>query len=225
MGVGKQPNRPFPGTEPEEVRTDLPSDPLPPDPEDSGLVRMPADAPVMLIPVAAMDEGVLAKVGPQLEEIFRRPTSIHKPLPVPKYAYNPTREQYHAASILKRVEAMRDPSWDCAVSITDFDLFVPETPFVFGEADRSTRSALVSISRLGSEVGSPESRNEAMMRRLLTELIHNIGLIRGLATCPNNRCVMFFAATTQEIDKKGMTFCANCRKRLAALDSATSVRR
>ena len=50
---------------------------------------------------------------------------------------------------------------------------------------------------------------------LLSEAVHQMGLIRGLAHCPNNRCVMFLSSTVQDTDKKGVQFCANCRKRLA----------
>ena len=59
-----------------------------------------------------------------------------------------------------------------------------------------------------------ESKKELTFKRLVSECIHQIGMIRGLAHCPNNRCVMFFSATVQDTDKKGMSFCANCRKRL-----------
>ncbi len=138
------------------------------------------------------------------------------PLPLPKYAYNPTREQYHSAAILKRVETLRKPEWDAAVGVANVDLFVPEVQFIFGEADRSTRSAVISLTRLRAESGTPDVRRELLQKRLVSESIHQVGLLRGLAQCPNNRCVMFLSATIQDTDKKGSTFCANCRKRLAA---------
>ena len=125
------------------------------------------------------------------KKTYGRPSVVHKALPVPKYAYNPTRAQYHAAAILKRVETLRDAKWDAALGIVDADLFVPEVPFIFGEADRSTRSAIISLTRLRSESGTTESKREALNRRLVGESIHQIGMIRGLAHCPNNRCVMF----------------------------------
>ena len=48
----------------------------------------------------------------------------------------------------------------------------------------------------------------------VSELIHQMGLIKGLAHCPNNRCVMFQSTSVQDTDKRGIQFCANCRKRL-----------
>jgi archaemetzincin len=208
----------FPGTEPARAEEpfDLPPEPLPPDPVEIEDRRPATNAPIVLIPVGKLEDGLFEKLAPILEESFRRPTQIHGALPVPKYAYNPTRSQYHSAAILKRVETLRTIEWDAAIGVVDVDLFVPEVPFIFGEADRSTRSAIISLTRLRPEGGAPESKRDLLLKRLVCEAIHQVGLIRGLAQCPNNRCVMFYSATVQDTDKKGHAFCANCRKRLLA---------
>jgi archaemetzincin len=215
MGVNnKSRRRQFPGTEvPED--SDLQTEPLPLESEDLGLDLGPGEhAPIVLIPIGVLDDGLLERLRAPLEDAFKRPALLLKALPPPKYAFNPTRGQYHSAAILKRVEALRASEWDAALGIVDADLFVPEVPFIFGEADRSTRSAIISLSRLRSEGGTQDSKRDLLGKRLLAECIHQMGLIRGLAQCPNNRCVMFFSATVQDTDKKGAAFCANCRKRL-----------
>ena len=208
----------FPGTEPgpREDGFDLPAEPLPPEPEVGEEIQPSSNAPIVLVPVGKVEENIIERILPSLEETFRRPTQVHGALPVPKYAYNPTRGQYHSAAILKRVETLRNSEWDAAIGIVDVDLFVPEVPFIFGEADRSTRAAIISLTRLRSESGTQEARRELLLKRLNCEAIHQVGLIRGLAQCPNNRCVMFYSATVQDTDKKGNSFCANCRKRLMA---------
>ncbi len=114
-----------------------------------------------------------------------------------------------------RVVGLRGTGSD-SYSVTD--LFVPEVPFIFGEADRSTRAAIISLARLRPELGTTDSRSELLRKRLASEVIHQMGLIRGLAHCPNNRCVMFMSTTVQETDKKGLQLCANCRKRLGSSD-------
>lgn len=172
----------------------------------------------MLLPIGHVEPSTLELVRRPLESVYGRKTEVGAPLPVPKYAYNPTREQFHSSAILKRVETARVPDWDAAIGITEADLFVPEVPFIFGEADRSTRSALISLRRLRPEAGPADMRREILARRFVSEVIHQIGLIRGLAHCPNNRCVMYFAAAVNEIDKRGSALCANCRKRLVASD-------
>ena len=199
----------------DEGAEDLPLEPLPPEPQAGPTVRPSEDAPIVVIPIGNIDERLVRGLVAPLSAAFGRTVAPQKPLPVPKYAFNPSRSQYHSAAILKRVELMRSTSWDSAIGVVDVDLFVPEVPFIFGEADRSTRSAIISLTRLRPEVGSQESRIETLAKRLLSEAIHQMGLIRGLAHCPNNRCVMFLSSTVQDTDKKGVQFCANCRKRLA----------
>ena len=208
--------RPFPGTAFTSPPPELPNEPLPVEATHEDDRSPGPNAPIMLLPIGQVDLSTIEIVRNPLEEVYRRRTEIGNALPVPKYAYNPTREQYHSSAILKRVETSRDPSWDAAIGITEADLFVPEVPFIFGEADRSTRSALISLRRLRPEAGPRETRRDILARRFISEVIHQLGLIRGLAHCPNNRCVMYFAAAPNEIDKRGASLCANCRKRLQA---------
>lgn len=201
----------------DEAPEDLPLQPLPTKPQGETSFSPGPTAPVVIVPIQPVDLAVIDRVRGPLEEMYQRPTMIASPLPAPKYAFNPTRGQYHSASILKRVQAARIDSWDCAIGIGNMDLFEPETPFIFGEADRSTRSAIISLRRLWPEFSSPEQRRELMQKRLMSEAIHQVGLIRGLAHCPNNRCVMFQSTCVQDTDKKGVSMCANCRKRLVDL--------
>jgi archaemetzincin len=193
---------------------ELPLHPQLAEPVAGSAAALGVTAPIVLVPVGQVDEEILQLVSGPVEQVFARPIKIGAALPVPKYAFNPTREQYHSAAILKRVESIRSDKWSAAVGITDLDLFVPEVSFVFGEADRSTRSAIISLHRMRSTLGSAPSRQDVLRRRFVSELIHQMGLIRGLAHCPNNRCVMFQSTSVQDTDKRGIQFCANCRKRL-----------
>jgi len=193
---------------------ELPLNPELAEPSPGSTAGLGMTAPIVMVPIGQLDEEILQLVVEPVEQIFGRPIKVGKSLPVPKYAYNPTREQYHSAAILKRVESARNDEWSAAVGVTDLDLFVPEVPFVFGEADRSTHSAIISLFRMRSTLGSAPSRQDVLRRRFMSEVIHQMGLIRGLAHCPNNRCVMFLSTSVQDTDKRGIQFCANCRKRL-----------
>ncbi len=206
--------RPFPGTAIPSAVFPLPDLPLTPDIEPAGEPSPGPDAPVTLIAVGPLETSIFAPLSEPLSSLFGRRVEVGEALPLPKYAFNPTRDQYHASSILKRVEEHRDHKWEAVLALTEVDLFVPEVPFVFGESDRSTRSALISVARFRPEMGSTELRHDLLVRRLLSEVVHQMGLLRGLAHCPNNRCVLYAAGTVNEVDKRGATLCANCRKRL-----------
>src|SRR5512132_3451647 len=68
-------------------------------------------------------------------------------LPTPAYAFNKDRNQYHCNAIMRRLVTMLEPPQTCVLGVTDVDVFVPDSPFVFGEADRESRAALVSTFR------------------------------------------------------------------------------
>ena len=59
-------------------------------------------------------------------------------MPGPSYAFNKDRSQYHSAAIMRRVLTVREIGSPLVMGITDVDLFMPDTPFVFGDADRDS---------------------------------------------------------------------------------------
>lgn len=130
----------------------------------------------------------------------------------PDYAFNKDRGQYHCNAIMRRLVTMMEPG-QMVMGLTDVDLFVPDSPFVFGEADRESKSAVVSLARLrqGAE-------GEMLRRRLQGEVVHQAGHLLGLSYCEDPRCVMFFAQTPQDCDRKQLSLCNLCRNELAKLN-------
>lgn len=133
------------------------------------------------------------------------------PLQRPDYAFNKDRGQYHCNAIMRRLVTMLEPG-QLVMGITDVDLFVPDSPFVFGEADRESRAAVVSLARLrqGAE-------GEQLRRRLQVEVVHQAGHLLGLSYCEDPRCVMFFSQTPTDCDRKQLTLCNVCRNELLKL--------
>lgn len=134
-------------------------------------------------------------------------------LQTPTYAFNKDRSQYHSNAVMRRLVPLLEQGHSFALGVLDVDLFVPDSPFVFGEADRESKIALVSTFRLrqGAE-------GEALRRRLQTEAVHQTGHLLGLSYCEDTRCVMFLASTPQEVDRKGMSLCNLCRNELAKIN-------
>src|SRR5690242_19102117 len=69
-------------------------------------------------------------------------------LSTPTYAFNKDRAQYHCNAIMRRLVTLMEPGHAMVMGVTDVDLFVPDSPFVLGEADRESKSAVLSVSRL-----------------------------------------------------------------------------
>ncbi|MCI0570473.1 MAG: non-proteolytic archaemetzincin-like protein [Myxococcaceae bacterium] len=157
--------------------------------------------------------------GPLLREL-EGPITTHLGVPVtiaklalttPAYAFNKDRQQYHCNAILRRLAPLAEPGGG-VLGITDVDLFVPDAPHVFGEADRESRTALMSLFRLRTGADM-----EMLRRRAQLEALHQAGHLVGLSYCEDSRCAMFLAQTTQELDRKGPSLCNLCRNELVKL--------
>lgn len=152
----------------------------------------------------------------ELEEPLRHQLSIQvapgRPqLPAPTYAFNKDRQQYHSNAIMRRLVSMvAAPHW--VMGVLDGDLFVPDSPFVFGEADRETRIALISVFRL-RQGADPD----VLRRRVQIEAVHQAAHLVGLSYCEDPRCVMFLATAVNEVDRKGLGLCNLCRNELQKL--------
>jgi archaemetzincin len=124
----------------------------------------------------------------------------------PRYAYNEARGQYHATSILRRLASFRGgPAGPPVVGILDVDVFLPDAPYVIGDADRDAGAALFSLARLSH--GEPEQ----LRRRVQVETVHAAGHLLGLSHCPDFRCAMFLSRDAADSDRKGPGLCASCR--------------
>ncbi len=134
--------------------------------------------------------GIEAKPGPALER--------------PKYAYNEGRGQYHTAAILRRLAGFRAGGAP-VLGVADFDLFVPDAAYVFGDADRDAGAALFSMARLG------HADPDKVRRRAQVEAIHEMGHLLGLSHCTDFRCAMFLTRDPADSDRKGPGLCATCR--------------
>ncbi len=138
----------------------------------------------------------------------------------PKYAFNKDRGQYHATSILRRLAPQRRKAELGVLGVAEVDLFVPDSPFVFSEADRESASAILSIARLRPELAGQPLSSERVRARAQAEAIHAAGQLLGLSHCDDLRCVMFLAASAAEVDRKGISLCHECRAELARLNAA-----
>lgn len=157
--------------------------------------------------------------GPLLREL-EAPVAAHLGVQVvhvrtnlntPAYAFNKDRGQYHCNAILRRLSTLAEPG-SGVLGVTEVDLFVPDAPHVFGEADRESRSALMSLFRLraGADL-------ELLKRRTQLEAVHQAGHLVGLSFCEDARCAMFLAQSPQEQDRKGLGLCNLCRNELGKL--------
>jgi archaemetzincin len=137
----------------------------------------------------------------------------------PRYALNEGRGQYHSAAILRRLAQLAKGDVP-VVGITDVDLFVPDAPFVLGDADRGSNSAVVSSARLAHGQDGRDVAPEQLRRRVLVEAVHQLGQLLGLSDCADARCAMYLSHRPSDADRKGPGLCHACRAALALPDPA-----
>lgn len=131
-------------------------------------------------------------------------------LPNPIYAFNKDRKQFNTSAVMRRLNTVREIGIPWLLGITDVDLFVPDMSFVYGDADREGRVAVMSLNRLKAE-------GDAWKRRAYVEAVHLAGHLVGLAACEDARCAMFTATTITDAERRQLQLCTNCRNELARL--------
>lgn len=169
---------------------------------------------IYLMPVGAVEEGLLEAIAEAVERTFDRPCRVGEGLVEPTYAYDRRRKQYRVGEILLRLRRLDAPRAYRLLGLVDGDCYTPGLNFVFGQAMAGGRDAVVALPRLRQEFyGLPEDES-LFQERAIKEAVHELGHTYGLGHCPNPRCVMYFSNSLADTDIKGAAFCERCRGEL-----------
>jgi len=130
-------------------------------------------------------------------------------------AFNPERNQYLGRVFLPTLSALGERLNAVAVlGLTELDLYEEGLNFIFGLANPSLRSAIVSVHRLRNEFYGLEPDDGLLLERAIKEAMHELGHVFGLSHCPNPRCVMHFSNSLLDTDVKGPLYCPRCEEKL-----------
>ncbi len=169
---------------------------------------------VVLVSLGPVPRQLLVDVATALRDAFGPAAVLGGTHDRPTYAFNKDRNQYHSTAILRRLSQARGEREAPVLGITEVDLFVPDAPFVFGEADRDARTAVVSFSRLALGPDGKPADPDRLKRRLQVEAVHELGHLLGLSHCQDMRCAMLLSHKASDSDRKGPGLCAACRAAL-----------
>lgn len=148
--------------------------------------------------------------SPYIEKCFMGPI-----LELPPRAYNKSRRQYNANTIVEWM--FREITGDKVLALTNVDIYVPDKNFVFGLAQYPGRMALVSLKRLDPTFYKAPPDHSLTLERATKESVHELGHIFGLEHCDDKTCVMSFSNSILNVDKKGSAPCEKCREKLQAI--------
>ncbi len=166
---------------------------------------------LQFVPIGPVEIGFLKELEAPLAQVLGVNAYVGKAvLPQPAFAFNKDRKQYHTTAIMRRLLTVKDTGAPLIMGIADVDLFVPDSPFVYGEADREARVSVMSLWRLKGE-------GDAWKRRTFVEGVHQAGHLIGLSFCEDARCAMFLATTITDAERRQLHLCSNCRNELVKI--------
>lgn len=169
---------------------------------------------ILLLPIGNISDDTIEFLKDALKRVFRRDIIVGSTLPIPDYAFNKERNQYLSTAILtETIEQREFKGYEKILGIFDYDLYVPDLNFVFGEAGR--RVAVISLTRLRQEFYNLPENKSLFDKRALTEAVHELGHTYGLGHCRNPNCVMFFSNSLMDTDIKGPDFCPICTNKIS----------
>jgi archaemetzincin len=130
----------------------------------------------------------------------------------PQHAYDRKRRQYNSTLILGDLRSYvgDGESFDRVLGVIDADVYASGLNFVFGEAYAPGKAGVVSLWRLRPQFYGEEVNVGVFIHRIIKEAVHELGHTLGLQHCPRNYCVMHFANSIFEVDKKQSLFCDQC---------------
>ncbi len=158
---------------------------------------------IALAPMGGFSADILGELSERVRAAFGRDVLLVERLALPPSAFDCSRDQWRASSLLRVLGPAKRPEWDRLLGIVDVDLYAPDLNFVFGQADERHGVAVFSTARLAAG----HAERPTLVHRASIEAVHELGHTYGLRHCSRPDCVMWFSNTLGESDRKGFAFC------------------
>jgi archaemetzincin len=169
---------------------------------------------VQLVPIGQVQGPFLRELEAPIAQVLGVGAYLGKAaLPAPAFAFNKDRGQYHTTAIMRRLLTIKDVGTPLIMGVAEVDLFVPDSSFVYGEADREAHASVMSLWRLKSE-------GDSWKRRTFVEAVHQTGHLIGLSYCEDARCAMYLATTITDAERRQLNLCNNCKNELQKIRRA-----
>jgi archaemetzincin len=174
----------------------------------SGHEHLSRRGPIVLLPIGPVPADLLTQLRNELPGIIKRDVAIGVPIPAPVAAFDVSRQQYRGSLLLEVVSRHDIAGADRVVGIIDADAYAPGLNFIFGQAMKPGRFAVVALPRLRDSFrGRPENPTR-FRERAVKETVHEIGHSFGLEHCEDRKCVMHFSNSFGDTDYKSSRFCS-----------------
>lgn len=139
-------------------------------------------------------ESLIATIQSHLTAMFGINVLVMDELEPPISAFDPYRQQYDVRYLINELGTESYGLWILNIDISD-----PTHLYLYGAA--SDQVAIASSYRTGNE------------ENFIKEICHEVGHLLGLEHC-KNQCLMQTSRNTRQLNKKPLSLCNRCIKRL-----------
>lgn len=165
---------------------------------------------INIIPIKIKNNSLIEYIKKQLELIFNSEVLISNIEYDIQQNFNKSRNQYYSTEIISNFIPLTESLDYKVILLVNVDLFVPVFTYLFGEAQFNGKLSIVSTFRLYEEFYTGRTDDKLFYKRVLKEVLHELGHNFGLRHCENWNCVMHASAGIEEVDVKGAFYCKTC---------------
>jgi predicted Zn-dependent protease len=166
------------------------------------------DETIVLETTADVEKGIADDLQADLQEATGLPVIRGDEVTLLAEDRDPRNPRYKSSLILYHLPEV--PPGRLLLLLTGADIFSGSLNFVYGHADPANRKAMVSTFRLANDPVAGPATPEELRRRLFTEALREVGLMRGLEDCDEPTCAMCFAFTLYDNERKLPAYCERC---------------
>lgn len=164
---------------------------------------------VGIVPYGRVSTGILRELAENIAEFFALPVEVLPGVEILEDAFNPLRNQHHAAKVLEHLAGTHQHCYRI-LGITVKDLFLPIFTHVYGEAQLSGRAAVVSLHRLETTEDGAHLEREVFMKRATKVVVHELLHTFGLVHCRHADCLMQSVTKLSQLDAVPLRLCRSC---------------
>lgn len=173
------------------------------------------DICVAILPMDGPDKELFEILTKQITLFYGFKAEILAETSLPESAYYKARNRYRADTLLNYLLRIRPAKYDYLIGITEKDISCTSEPYedwgVFGLGFMPGEACVISTFRLKKNKKSEAHFQERVIKVVLHELGHNIGLDH----CPTPKCMMQDAeGTIKSVDEEKIEVCSSCKAKI-----------